>query len=124
MSAHLEHLFEDGKRAAAEWKDKVRNKRHAPTRPRAPRRTPGSSVKVAGIGFGFEYYGSLGPLTSPRLSIRNEHLLFEAIHIFTDPEIELSFGVGEALSDTQNKLIFKTIVGYTFDLCRKQHLDH
>jgi hypothetical protein len=82
-------------------------------------------VKVAGlIGLGFEYYGSLGPLTSPRLSNHDEHLLFEALHIFSDRDIELSFGVGEAISDTQNQLIFKTIVGYTFDVSGRRNLSH
>jgi hypothetical protein len=74
-------------------------------------------IKVADVvGLGFEYYGSLGPLASPRVSIHDEHLLFEAVHILSEHDIELSFGVGEALSDTQNQLIFKTIVGYTFDV--------
>jgi hypothetical protein len=82
-------------------------------------------VKVADlIGLGFEYYGSLGPLTSPRLSSHDEHLLFEALHILCDPDIELSFGVGEAISDTQNQLIFKTIVGYTFDVSGRRNLSH
>jgi len=82
-------------------------------------------VKLAdAIGVGLEYYGSLGPLTSPRLSIHDEHLLFEALHIFTDHDIELSFGVGEAISDTQNQLIFKTIVGYTFDVSGSRNQNH
>jgi hypothetical protein len=82
-------------------------------------------VKVAdSIGLGFEYYGSLGPLTSPRLSIHDEHLLFEALHVISDHDIELSFGVGEAFSDTQNQLIFKTIVGYTFDVSGRPSRNH
>jgi hypothetical protein len=82
-------------------------------------------VKVADlIGLGFEYYGSLGPLSSPRLSIHDEHLLFEAPHILSEHDIELSFGVGQALSDTQNQLIFKTIVGYTFDVSGCQNRKH
>lgn len=74
-------------------------------------------VKLADVvGVGFEYYGSLGPVTSPRISAHDEHILFEALHIFAEHDIELSFGVGESISDVENKLIFKTILGYTFDV--------
>jgi hypothetical protein len=68
------------------------------------------------VSFGIEYYADLGPFGSGFLPLsEQEHYLFEVFNLLAVKRFELNAGVGEGLTAGSNGLIFKTILGYTWE---------
>jgi hypothetical protein len=68
------------------------------------------------VSFGFEYYTNLGPFSSGFLPLREEeHYLYEVFNLLSVKRLELNAGVGEGLTAGSNRLIFKMILGYTWE---------
>lgn len=66
--------------------------------------------------FGFEYYANLGPFSKGFLVWKDEeHYLYEVFNLLEIQRLELNAGVGEGLTADSNRLIFKMIVGYTWE---------
>lgn len=61
---------------------------------------------------GFEYYGSLGPVTHLSPYQDQQHQIFAAIDAKLAEEWELNFGYGLALTKSSDNSILKVIVGY------------
>ncbi len=74
----------------------------APDRGEGPGLEPGAmaKLKLAGLAVGIEYYASLGPV--------------EALDVLSWGGVELNVAVGEGLTDSSNRVVLKTIVGYSF----------
>ncbi len=68
--------------------------------------------KVAG---GFEYYGSLGPVTGFDPLRDQQQQLFPTIDLNLSPKWEFNFGVGVGMTRSTDHLIAKMILGYRFD---------
>ena len=68
--------------------------------------------KVAG---GFEYYGSLGPVTGFDPLKDQQQQLFPTIDLNLSPKWEFNFGVGVGMTRSTDHLIAKMILGYRFD---------
>jgi len=68
--------------------------------------------KVSG---GFEYYGSLGPVTGFDPVAQQEHQIFPTIDLNVSPKWEINFGVGVGVTRSTDHLITKMILGYRFD---------
>lgn len=68
------------------------------------------------VGFGLEYYAGFGPVSHPHAWNDQEHYLYEVFHLLSEENVELTGGVGEGLTGASNPLVFKVILGYTFDL--------
>jgi len=68
--------------------------------------------KVSG---GFEYYGSLGPVTGFDPVAQQEHQIFPTIDLNVSPKWEINFGVGVGVTRSTDHLIAKMILGYRFD---------
>jgi len=64
---------------------------------------------------GFEYYGSVGPVTGFYAVPDQEHQIFPAIDLNLSPKWEINFGVGVGLTRSTDHLIAKMILGYRFD---------
>ncbi len=71
---------------------------------------------TAGVGFGLEYYAAFGPFANLAPLREQEHYIYEVFHLLSEDDLELSAGVGEGFTEASNKLVFKIIVGYGFDL--------
>jgi hypothetical protein len=67
------------------------------------------------VAVGFEYYATLGPVASPRPLRQEEHYLFEVLDLLSLPRFELNAGVGEGLTPASAGLVFKAILGYSFE---------
>jgi hypothetical protein len=68
------------------------------------------------VSFGFEYYTNLGPFSRGFLTLREqEHYLYEVFNLLSVKHYELNAGVGEGLTAGSNPLIFKVILGYTWE---------
>jgi hypothetical protein len=68
------------------------------------------------VSFGFEYYANLGPFSSGFLPLsEEEHYLYEVFNLLAVTRLELNAGVGEGLTAGSNRLIFKMILGYTWE---------
>jgi hypothetical protein len=68
--------------------------------------------KIAG---GFEYYGSLGPVTGFDPLQDQQQQLFPTIDLNLSPKWEFNFGVGVGMTRSTDHLIAKMILGYRFD---------
>lgn len=68
--------------------------------------------KVAG---GFEYYGSLGPITGFDPLKDQQQQIFPTIDLNLSPRWEFNFGVGVGMTRSTDHLIMKLILGYRFD---------
>lgn len=68
--------------------------------------------KVAG---GFEYFGSLGPVTGFDPLRDQQHQLFPTIDLKLSPNWEFNLGVGVGMTSSTDHLIIKMILGYRFD---------
>ncbi len=68
--------------------------------------------KIAG---GFEYYGSLGPVTGFDPLAEQQQQLFPTIDLNLSPKWEFNFGVGVGMTRSTDHLIAKMILGYRFD---------
>jgi hypothetical protein len=68
------------------------------------------------VSFGFEYYTNLGPFSRGLLPLREEeHYLYEVFNLLSVKRLEVNAGVGEGLTAGTNQLIFKMILGYTWE---------
>jgi hypothetical protein len=68
------------------------------------------------VSLGFEYYTNLGPFSSGFLPLREqEHYVYEVFNLLSVKRLELNAGVGEGLTAGSNRLIFKMILGYTWE---------
>ena len=68
------------------------------------------------INTGFEYYGSLGPVTGFDPLRDQQQQLFPTIDLNLSPKWEFNFGVGVGLTQGTDHLIVKMILGYRFNL--------
>jgi hypothetical protein len=68
--------------------------------------------KVSG---GFEYYGSLGPVTGFDPVAQQQQQIFPTIDLDVSPKWEINMGVGVGLTRSTDHLIAKMILGYRFD---------
>jgi hypothetical protein len=68
--------------------------------------------KIAG---GFEYYGSLGPVTGFDPVAEQQQQIFPTIDLNLSPKWEVNFGVGVGVTRATDHLIAKLILGYRFD---------
>jgi hypothetical protein len=66
------------------------------------------------VAMGFEYYGSTGPIFRLDPYQEQEHQIFAAIDLNTDPNWEFNGGVGLGLTNSTDKAIFKIIIGRRF----------
>jgi Putative MetA-pathway of phenol degradation len=65
---------------------------------------------------GFEYYGSLGPVTGFDPFREQQQQIFPAIDLNLSPKWEFNAGVGVGITAGTDHLIVKMIIGYRFDL--------
>jgi len=88
----------------------------APNAHEGPELEPGlmAKLKLAGIALGVEYFASLGPVRSFLPVGQQEHYLFEAVDVLSWRGVELNVAVGEGLTAASNRMVLKTIVGYSF----------
>jgi hypothetical protein len=63
------------------------------------------------VELGVEYYGDIGPVTSPLPGRDQEHYLFEVVNILTS-HLDINAGLGEGLTAGSNALVAKVILGY------------
>lgn len=68
--------------------------------------------KVTG---GFEYYGSLGPVTGFDPIAQQQQQIFPTIDLNVSPKWEINFGVGVGMTRSTDHLIAKMILGYRFN---------
>jgi hypothetical protein len=64
---------------------------------------------------GFEYYGSVGPVTGFLPVPEQEQQIFPAIDLNLSPKWEINFGVGVGVTRSTDHLIAKSIIGYRFN---------
>ena len=64
---------------------------------------------------GFEYYGSLGPVTGFDPIAEQQQQIFPAIDLNLSPRWEVNFGVGVGMTRSTDHLIAKLILGYRFN---------
>jgi len=67
--------------------------------------------KIAG---GFEYYGSLGPVSNFDTINQQSHQIFPTIDLDLSPDWEFNFGVGVDVTNSSDHLIVKCIIGRRF----------
>ncbi|HXY01489.1 MAG TPA: hypothetical protein VEI54_11250 [Candidatus Limnocylindrales bacterium] len=67
------------------------------------------------ISGGFEYYGSLGPVTGFDPLAAQQQQIFPTIDLNLSPKWEINFGVGVGVTRSTDHLIAKMILGYRFD---------
>jgi hypothetical protein len=67
------------------------------------------------VSFGVEYYTNLGPFSSFLPLREQEQYIYEVFNLLAVKSFELNVGVGEGLTDASNRLVFKTIVGYSWE---------
>lgn len=67
--------------------------------------------KIAG---GFEYYGSLGPVSNFDPINQQSHQIFPTVDLNVSPDWEFNFGVGVDVTNSSDHLIVKCIVGRRF----------
>lgn len=66
------------------------------------------------IGFGIEYYSSLGSFSKFNSLKMQEHLIGPMIDVYTHPMWELNFGALFGMTPNSNQSIFKILVGRRF----------
>jgi hypothetical protein len=64
--------------------------------------------------FGVEYYGSIGPIASPKPARDQLHYLFMAWNVTVFEKWEINLGVGGGLTAASDGMILKSILGHTF----------
>ena len=68
------------------------------------------------VSLGAEYYANLGAFSTGLVPLKQqEHYVYEVLNLLAVKHFELNFGVGEGLTGVSNTLIFKTILGYTWE---------
>src|SRR5215469_1330901 len=71
------------------------------------------------VNVGFEYYGSLGPVTGFDPISQEQHQIFGAFDLNVSPKWEFNGGVGVGLTGATDHLIVKFILGRRFDFGHK-----
>jgi outer membrane putative beta-barrel porin/alpha-amylase len=66
------------------------------------------------VSAGFEYYGSLGPLSGFDRVDQQQHQIFPVVDLNLGPRWEFNFGIGFGLTRSTDPLIVKLILGYRF----------
>jgi hypothetical protein len=66
------------------------------------------------VALGFEYYGSTGPVFHHDPYQEQEHQIFIATDLNTDPNWEFNAGFGFGLTNSTDNAIFKIIIGRRF----------
>jgi hypothetical protein len=95
---------------------------HGPDAGKAPGFAPAGKVgfdftkKISG---GFEYYGSMGPLTGFDSFAQQEQQFFPTIDLNLSPAWEFNFGVGIGTTRSTDHLIVKMILGRRFNWGRE-----
>jgi hypothetical protein len=67
------------------------------------------------ISGGFEYYGSVGPVTGFDPISEQQHQIFPVLDLNLAPQWEINFGLGVGVTRSTDHLIAKLILGYRFD---------
>jgi hypothetical protein len=67
------------------------------------------------VAAGFEYYGSLGPVTGFDPVQNQQHQIFPTLDFDLGPKWELNFGLGVGVTRSTDHLIGKMILGYRFN---------
>jgi len=65
---------------------------------------------------GFEYYGSLGPVTGFDPVHEQQHQFMPSLDLNLSPDWEINFGVGIGATASTDHLLVKLILGYRFKL--------
>jgi hypothetical protein len=68
------------------------------------------------IAAGFEYYGSLGPITGFDPLYEQQQQILPAIDLNLSPQWEFNFGVGVGVTRGTDHLLVKMILGYRFKM--------
>jgi hypothetical protein len=71
------------------------------------------------VNAGFEYYGSVGPLTNFDPIPEQQQQIFPCIDLNLDPKWEFNAGIGWGVTHSTDHLILKFIVGRRFDFGHK-----
>jgi hypothetical protein len=75
-----------------------------------------AKVKIGEVAaLGLEYYADFGPISAPDPVHEQQHYLFEAFDLLAVENFEFNAGVGEGLTEASNALVFKAILGYSWD---------
>jgi len=67
------------------------------------------------VSLGIEYYANLGPFSGFLPWQAQEQYVYEVVNLLSVPHFELNAGIGEGLTDGSNRLVFKTILGYSWE---------
>jgi hypothetical protein len=67
------------------------------------------------VSFGVEYYTNFGPFSGILPWSQEEQYVYEVFNLLDVPNFELNAGVGEGLTPASNRLVFKVIVGYSWE---------
>jgi hypothetical protein len=71
------------------------------------------------LALGIEYYGSIGPMASPLPLAAQTHQFFGVVDLEAFHDLELELGLGGGVTPASAGLVGKVIVGYSFDLRKK-----
>jgi hypothetical protein len=74
--------------------------------------------RVGPVALGIEYYATLGPLGAILPWREQEQQIFEVLDLWSVEHLEVNAGVGEGLTESSQGLVFKAIVGWTFEPVR------
>lgn len=70
---------------------------------------------VGPVAVGIEYYATLGAVGDLLPASDQEHYLFEVVDLLSAGAFELNGGVGEGLTPASAGIVFKVILGYSFE---------
>ncbi len=70
---------------------------------------------VGPVALGLEYYATLGPVGDLLLASDQGHYIFEVVDLLSAKQFELNAGVGEGLTPASAGVVFKVILGYSFE---------
>jgi hypothetical protein len=71
------------------------------------------------LGLGVEYYAAIGPIASPSPLAAQTHQLFGVVDLEAFRDVEVELGLGGGVTPASAGLVGKVIVGYSFDLRKK-----
>jgi hypothetical protein len=74
-----------------------------------------ASRRVGPVALGLEYYATLGPVGALRAPADQEHYLFEVVDLASGGPFEAEAGVGEGLTPASAGVVFKVILGYSWE---------
>ncbi len=73
------------------------------------------------INSGFEYYGSMGPITGFDPLYQQQQQIVPCIDLNLSPDWEFNFGVGVGATRSTDHLLVITILGRRFNLGGRKH---